>query len=166
MPRTVVPLPLTRKAFAPFGDVIETDSADELRSINEGNTVRFHDLAKLNITAGEAKAGVSIFRSQPVSDLTLKLMERHPLSSQAFYPLGKKPYLVAVAPAGNLDPNEISVFIATACQGVNYHAGTWHHYLLALEEESDFLVIDRIADDSNCDEVKLEEHAWIRVELV
>ncbi len=36
--------PLTRAAFAPFGDVIETAGAKQI-PINLGTTVRFHDLA-------------------------------------------------------------------------------------------------------------------------
>ena len=38
---------------------------------------------------------------------------------------------------------------------VNYHAGTWHHPLLALDGISDFLVIDRAGPGNNCDEVEL-----------
>jgi ureidoglycolate lyase len=40
---------------------------------------------------------------------------------------------------------------------VNYHAGTWHHFCLALEAESDFLVVDRIGGGLNCDEVELKQ---------
>ena len=62
-----------------------------------------------------------------------------------------------VAPPGDLDESAIRVFLASAHQGVNYHPGTWHHYCLALNEVSDFLVVDRIANDENCDEVDLKE---------
>ena len=90
------------------------------------------------------------------------MLERHPLSSQAFYPLSGNPYLVVVAPAGKLEETEIRVFLARADQGVNYHPGTWHHYSLALNDTSDFLVIDRgsltqESDEENCDEVSLSQ---------
>jgi ureidoglycolate lyase len=39
---------------------------------------------------------------------------------------------------------------------VNYRKGTWHHFNLALGETSDFLVIDRDADDNNTDEIALD----------
>jgi len=108
------------------------------------------------------KPSVNIFRSAPLPlPITIRMMERHPKSSQAFYPLGDEPYLVVVAPPGQLDPAKIEVFVASASQGVNYHRGTWHHYSLATGGVSDFLVIDRIADDENCDEQVLDLHDQI-----
>jgi ureidoglycolate lyase len=47
---------------------------------------------------------------------------------------------------------------------VNYAKGTWHHFLLALEAESDFLVVDRDGGPGeNLDEVELPEADWIAV---
>jgi len=82
-------------------------------------------------------------------------MERHPLSSQLFIPLNQRPYLVIVAPAGPFDESAMKLFPAGPHQGVNYHTGTWHHYLLALEVDSDFLVIDRKSPGDNLDEIQL-----------
>jgi ureidoglycolate lyase len=79
------------------------------------------------------------------------------MSSQAFYPLSDNPYLVVVAPSGEFDESKIEVFRAGANQGVNYYPGTWHHYSLALNSVSDFLVIDRGGPEDNCEEVKLTE---------
>lgn len=155
--RVLKPVPLTAAAFAPYGDVIEAAGAAEKRDINYGNTERFHDLARLDLGASGGKAIVSIFRSTPVKrPIDVKVMERHPLSSQAFYPLSGRPYMVAVAERGDFNPDKIKTFIAGPHQGVNYHAGTWHHYSLALDEVSDFLVIDRDGPGQNCDEVSVE----------
>ncbi len=162
--RTIKPEPLTREAFAPFGDVIEASDDAERQVINYGNTTRFHDLAAIDVIADSAKAGVSIFRSTPLElPITIEVMEYHPKSSQAFVPLSGNPYLVVVAPKGAFDASKIRVFVASGQQGVNYHAGTWHHFSLALEGVSDFLVIDRIADDDNCVEHRLnaDEEALI-----
>ena len=156
--RALIPQSLSSEAFAPFGDVIEATSHSEQRLINEGNTTRFHNLARLSLDDLGGKPGISIFRSTPLpAPVTLKFMERHPLSSQAFMPLSENPYLLVVAPPGKFDESKVVAFIASRGQGVNYHPGTWHHYCLALEEVSDFLVVDRIADDENCDEVTLIE---------
>lgn len=153
----ITPSQLTADAFMPFGDVIET-SAGESRSINEGHTTRFHDLASLDLNEANGRPTVNIFRSTPLPrPLVLTMMERHPLSSQAFYPLSGTPYLVVVAPAGELNVGDIRAFIASPTQGVNYHRGVWHHYSLALERASDFLVIDRDGPKENCDEVQLPE---------
>jgi len=149
---------LTEAAFAPFGDVIEVASSKPNFSINYGHTQRFHDLAKVDVSKAEGRAGISIFRSTPLPmPIQIRLLERHPLSSQAFFPLSPHPYLVVVAPPGDLDENAIRVFLAEPGQGVNYHAGTWHHFCLALEAESDFLVVDRIGQGANCDEYTLQK---------
>ena len=166
MPRSITPKPLTRKNFSQFGNVIEVDNA-KTKMINEGNTVRFHDLAELDLSENGGKPGISIFRSKPLPrPLILELMERHPLSSQTFYPLSNSPYLVVVAPPGKLEPTAICAFLAQPNQGVNYHKGTWHHYSLALDVISDFLVIDRISKDQNCNEIKLTEENKIKIDNI
>ena len=163
MPQSITPIPLTSADFKPFGDVIETGNS-QTRSINEGNTTRYHNLAELDLSAEGGRPGLNIFRSRPIPQpMILELMERHPLSSQAFYPLGNSPYLVVVAPPGELDPFAVVAFVAQSDQGVNYHKGTWHHYSLALGGVSDFLVVDRISDDQNCDEVRLTGKDRIKI---
>ena len=90
--------PLTRDAFAPFGDVIEA-AADHLSfPINAGTSQRFHDLARLDPGEG-GRLIVSIFRAQPRRlPLAITMLERHPKASQAFMPLAGRPFLVVVAP--------------------------------------------------------------------
>lgn len=159
-------MPLSQKSFARFGDIIATEFASETRIINEGHTTRFHALAHLDLTANEGQPTLSIFRSSPLPEpLVLSLMERHPLSSQAFFPLGQSPYLIVVAPPGELKPDEIVAFLARPDQGINYHRGTWHHYSLALNKTSDFLVADRDSTDENCDEIRLNETDSIEIDL-
>jgi len=148
----ITPEPLTQAAFEPFGDVISADDSAHHFPINDGYTERYHDLAKVDVLENGGRAIVSIFRSTPLAQpVAIKMMERHPLSSQAFMPLDNRPYLVVVAPAGELDERQIKVFLANGKQGVNYHAGTWHHFCLALHEQSDFLVVDRGGEGKNCD---------------
>jgi ureidoglycolate lyase len=160
--RDVVPEPLTADAFAPFGEVIEASDRAEQLAINYGATTRFHDLADVEVGA-DGRAIVSLFRSKPLDPVVLKVFERHPLGSQAFMPLQGRPYLVAVAPRGDFDPAAVRVFRAAPRQGVNYARGVWHHYLLALEGESDFLVVDRDGPGENLDEVFLGAAQQIRV---
>ena len=97
--RTLVATPLTRAAFAPFGDVIAADAAAHHYPINEGTTERFHDLAKVDVSAAGGRPLISIFRARPRTlPFPLRMLERHPLGSQAFVPLTRLPYLVVVAP--------------------------------------------------------------------
>ena len=51
---TLRPEPLTAAAFAPFGDVIELAGAKQF-PINAGTTIRFHDLAKVDVLAEDAR---------------------------------------------------------------------------------------------------------------
>jgi ureidoglycolate lyase len=57
------------------------------------------------------------------------------------------------------------VFHAGPQQGVNYAKGVWHHFLLPLAGESDFLVIDRAGPGENLDEIELSPADQIRVRL-
>jgi len=159
--RSLTPAPLTADAFAPFGEVIEASDRAEVIPINYGWTTRFNALA--DVSVGDGRAIISLFRSKPLDPLVLKIFERHPLGSQAFMPLQGRPYLVAVAPAGDFDAARVRVFRAAAHQGVNYAKGTWHHFLLAQEAESDFLVVDREGPGENLDEVELGEADWIAI---
>jgi ureidoglycolate lyase len=148
---------LTREAFAPFGDVIELDGARHF-PINGGTTERFHDLATIDVCSDGGRPLVNVFRGQPHSlPLEIMMMERHPLGSQAFLPLGEARCVIVVAPAGEFDPSQMRAFWTEGWQGVNYAKGVWHHPLLALDRVSDFVVIDRGGEQPNCDEVALEE---------
>jgi ureidoglycolate lyase len=148
---------LTREAFAPFGDVIELDGARHY-PINEGTTERYHDLAKVDVMTQGGRPLINVFRAQPRTwPIAISMMERHPLGSQAFVPLSDAPYLIVVAPAGELDAAGLRAFSTHGWQGVNYAKGVWHHPLLALDRVSDFLVVDRGGDGPNCDEVQLPQ---------
>jgi len=152
MPLVLLPRPLTREAFVPFGDVIETAGSKSF-AINDGMVERFHDLAHLEVDPA-GRPLLSIFRGQPyVLPLTVRHVERHPLGSQAFFPLGEARYAVIVAlPGDTVRPEDLRAFVGNGHQGVNYRPGVWHHVLLVLERPADFLVIDRGGPGNNCDE--------------
>ena len=158
--------PLRQEAFAPFGDVIELQGARQI-PINLGTTIRYHDLARIDVTDAGGRAIVNLFRGQPrVLPFEVTMLERHPLGSQAFIPLTDKPYLIVVAPAGKLDPEAVRAFVTRGWQGVNYAKGVWHHPLIALDDVSDFIVVDRGGEGHNCDEQALPESFWLTAEAV
>ena len=163
--RELSPIPLTADAFARFGDVIEASDRAAQIAINYGYTTRFNDLAGIDVTDGGGRVIVSLFRAMPLDPPLLKIFERHPLGSQAFMPLSGRPYLVAVAPAGGFDAAQVIVFRAGPGQGMNYAKGVWHHFLLALGGESDFLVIDRDGPGENLDEIELSPADQVMVRL-
>lgn len=144
--------PLTKAAFAPFGDVIEVEGA-ERRLINNGSTERFHDLARVEAEGTEARVLINIFRGQPfAAPIDITMMERHPFGSQAFIPLQGRPFLVVVAQDAAGKPGPLRAFLARGDQGVNYWRNVWHHPLLSLEQASDFLIVDRAGMEDNLEE--------------
>lgn len=146
--------PLSRAAFAGFGQVIETEGAQHF-PINAGMTERFHDLARVELAGENARPLISIFRGQPyVLPLALTLMERHPLGSQAFVSLSERPFLVIVAADNAGTPGRPRAFITRPGQGVNIAMNTWHGVLTPLEAPSDFLVVDLGGDRNNLDEYR------------
>ncbi|MEM5385230.1 ureidoglycolate lyase [Paraburkholderia phymatum] len=166
MTKTLAIEPLTREAFAPFGDVIELEGAKQI-PINLGTTIRYHDLAKVDVADQDGRTLVNLFRGQPrVLPFEVKMLERHPLGSQAFIPLNDKPYLVVVAPAGALDESKIRAFVTSGWQGVNYAKGVWHHPLIALGEVSDFIVVDRGGEGLNLNERDLTASLWLTEEAL
>ncbi|AIW15676.1 ureidoglycolate lyase [Vibrio tubiashii] len=149
--------PLTKQAFAEFGDVIEVDNSDYFM-INNGSTRRYHKLASTDVQEQGGEAIISIFQAMPLSyPLTIKMLERHPLGSQAFVPLLGQPYLIVVAPKGDQPSlKSCRAFLSNGRQGVNYHKGVWHHPVLALTDQDQFLIVDRGGEGHNCDEVYFE----------
>jgi len=161
--RELTPEPLTAEAFAGFGSVIQASDEAVKLDINQGHAIRYDALAEIDVADGGGAGVISLFRAKPLAEPVLKMFERHPLGSQSFVPLSARPYLVAVAPAGDFDPAGVRLFHAGGHQGVHYRKGVWHHFLLVLDEESDFLVVDRAGPGDNCDEVELAPRDQVRV---
>ncbi|SMQ72100.1 ureidoglycolate lyase [Devosia lucknowensis] len=155
--RTIVIEPLTAAAFAPFGQVIERSGAHHY-PINAGMTERYHDLARIELGGVHPRPLISIFEGKPYSlPLSLRLVERHPLGSQAFYPLSDAPWLVIVAEDDAGLPVRLRAFHPSAGQGINIAMNTWHGVLTPIDRASTYLVVDRGGDGNN-----LEEHHFDR----
>ena len=154
----ISPIPLDSQSFAAFGDVLEATGKHRI-AINEGTTVRFHDLAKIDLGPSGGIPLVSIFRGSPFSlPLMIKMMEKHPLGSQLFMPLEPFDYLVAVAEAkSKVEVEDVMIFNCSSHQGINLRPGIWHHPLLVIKDQQDFLVIDRGGEGNNLIEQKLPE---------
>ncbi|MDH3375402.1 MAG: ureidoglycolate lyase [Gammaproteobacteria bacterium] len=153
--------PLTQEAFAPFGDVIEIEGAKHF-PINCGTIERYHDLANLDIdTDNGGRAIVSIMSCNETRELPyqVKVVERHPFGSQAFFPLDSVPMIVFVAPAGDAPkPEDFRGFITNGRQGVNYRAGVWHMPLISDRKGQCYLIVDRAGPGHNCEELHFSDH--------
>jgi ureidoglycolate lyase len=150
--------PLTQEAFRPYGDVIEPDRVAP-RHINQGFAERVDDLAYIDVMSDNGRANVSVFNARPYpAPMAVKMMERHPLGSQLFYPLQEHPWLVLVCDEPS-DLQTYRAFAANGRQGVNYARGTWHHPLIVLTDSARFIVVDRAGPGTNLEEAWLDaEH--------
>ena len=162
--------PLTQASFADFGDVIEKSNKDFI-PINQGLTERYHALSLAQVSGDQVAVGMSIFHNLFATPIPfqIEMLERHPYGSQSFIPLQQQKFIVVVAlPFDQTRPDEqrIQAFISNGQQGITYHQGVWHHPLITLEANSDFLVVDRIGGGSNCDVHHLSQPCWITEALV
>jgi ureidoglycolate lyase len=147
---------LSKNNFGPYGEVIELKDAEKL-IINQGTTTRFNALSTVDVVTENGEPILSIFEAQRRPEpIKLEVMERHPLGSQAFFPLSRDGWLVVVCKSNSSgdepDLSTVECFFAEGDQGVNYFKGTWHHPLIVLEESQKFLVVDRQGDGCNLNE--------------
>lgn len=143
--------PLTRAAFAPFGDVVEF-AGNDFYPINHGMADRYHALAEVEVGGEQARAVISLVASRQF-DMPRRVdhLEYHPLGSQAFLPLDASPFIVVVCPAAaEPDLDELRAFVTDGKQGINYRIGTWHHVLLTPYAPMRFICVDRAGPGHNC----------------
>lgn len=161
--------PLSRSAFAKYGDVIGGHMPTEGVSINQGTTQKFAT-ETLALTAqdgdessdrsqrGQGQAFLYRARAQALP-LMLRELECHHLGSQTFVPLAGVNFVVVVAlsDATGQSPNlqTLRAFWVDGSHAITLRAGTWHHGLIAMED-GDFVVIERVAKQVDCQTTKLE----------
>ena len=99
---------------------------------------RFHDRARMEFD-GDGRAGISLGWGRPYPlPHAFRLVERHPLGSQAFVPMSEEPFLVVVAPDEGGRPGRPRAFITRPGQGVNYLRNAWHGVLTPLGRPGPF----------------------------
>ena len=133
--KIVTARPIDNDSFAPYGQLLDVPEMpgryDFQAELFNGRT---DAVPNLLLACAEAK-------SLP---LDMEVMERHPHSSQAFFPLEASRYIVLVCPDGadgGPDMARLDAFIVGAGQGINYNPGTWHHPLTALERAGNFAAL-------------------------
>ena len=139
----IKPKKITRKNFQKFGDLISIKKKKSI-NINDGYAKRFDNLCRINTSSKKGKTIMSIFSAKKRKfPMNIKMMEKHPLGSQAFVPMNETTFFVFVAPKGKR-PNtkKIESFIVPKQTGINYKPGIWHFPLIS-SKNMNFLVIDR-----------------------
>jgi ureidoglycolate lyase len=157
---------LSTSAFAPFGDVVSAGLKSGT-SANQGTAVRFDWSAMLQNLRSEAQPNLAVFRSSAQAlPFHVRLLERHPHSSQAFLPLVCSRFMVLVAPplpSGAPDVRALRAFLCGPGQGINYHAGVWHHPIIALDSAAEFAMLAwEDGTPGDCEEHPVEEEIFIQ----
>lgn len=158
--RTVSIERLSAEALEPFGEIIEAGTVSPIL-INEDRCKRYSDLARVEFTDGQA--GISLFQAElRTLPHKLTMMERHPLGSQCFIPMGQSEYLVIVAVDEGGRPSSPRAFMASSTQSINIKTNTWHGVLTPLKGSGLFAVVDRIGEGKNIEEHWLKEAYLIK----
>lgn len=143
--RTLSAIPIAPEHYAPYGAVVAAHGGVAPRIANHGAAVAWDALATLVDTRGPAAAiHASLFRCKPLKGTSLEVrrLERHPRSTQLFVPMNATRYLVVVAQGGG-DPDwsTLAAFVVGPTQAITYAPGIWHHPMVALATETDFVNI-------------------------
>ncbi|KAF9918999.1 Allantoicase [Lobosporangium transversale] len=161
---TVQPKPITNENFARWGQVVRLPDTDpNAVQVNQGTAQKFSHLAEFvnlrppktdsanpNKSLDSATANIAIFKCyKPVAtpQFGIKLLERHPYSSQMFMPMGgdgNGSYVVVTAENGPDDKPILSTLEAFRCDntlGINYKPNVWHHPMIVIEKPVQFMTI-------------------------
>ncbi len=135
--------PLTRGAYESYGRLIAADDELPWRPANMGTARRFNHLADVeNLRGDKAKLNLCIFSMTPLQSLPLemKLLEKHPYSTQVFLPMDcEGEFLVIVCHGADApDLTTLRAFVATGAKGVSYFPGVWHYPMTSLGRGIDF----------------------------
>ena len=129
--------PITREAFAPFGDLIAPTA--------DGGPFGSQDAA-LDLTRGTPR--LYIMRLPP-RGLVFRQITRHRNVTQCLAAMGGKSWLMAVAPPDAVDDpdaepalTDIAAFVVPGSVAIKLHRGTWHAGPFFEHEAIDFLNLE------------------------
>lgn len=136
--RTIVAEPLSREAFAPFGEVLTHEGLEPLPIQLYGDLVKTYQLPAIETD----QPMEWLLVEGRVREFEIVFLERHFGVSQAFLPLGGDPFVISLAAPdcrlqdGVPAPEEVHAFIVPGGAGVQIHKGTWHEPPFALVDGS------------------------------
>ena len=131
--------PLTKEAFAPFGDVLSAEGRERLPiNLYEGVDVFRADFET-------ARPMEFLMTRNKVRPFHVRFLERHMELTQTFISLGGRPFVqVVAAPDARLDNDvpgydQIKAFLVPGDVATNMHLGTWHEPPFGFEDDQVFL---------------------------
>jgi ureidoglycolate lyase len=157
VPPSLVAEPIDPARYSLYGAVVSARGVETARSANHGTAQAWDALATLvNLRGDAARATASLFRCRAFveSVLEVRVLERHPGSTQMFVPMRAGRFLVVVALGGEEpDLSTLSAFVVEGPQAITYAPGVWHHPMVALDVEADFVnLLFSDGTSGDCDE--------------
>ncbi|KAG6009060.1 hypothetical protein E4U21_003392 [Claviceps maximensis] len=198
-----------RAEIAPSSDAAAARLPANAVWANQGSAIQYRHVARIRSLYDQAPSGVA---ADPIASMfvcsarelsrgddgggdesfAVRVLERHPFTTQTFSPLlsTAQAYLVIVAPSlppdgerdgrlpvpaaddgpgrGLPDVRRLAAFVATGAQAVTYGAGTWHAPMVVLGRPGTTLdfVVTQFANGvpgEDCQVVHLEEGVEVRV---
>lgn len=141
--KTLKATPATPTNIAPFGYWLGRDAPVPIaRSAFYGDAVELRKPAEF-VADDTLDISVATVHRRP---MRVSWLERHFLHTQAFIPLGGKPFVMVLAPptAGDMpDLDAAGALLFDGSAGVALHVGTWHEFPLALEDDTNVIVLIR-----------------------
>lgn len=129
--------PIDEALFASFGFVLRP-TGDGGRRDNFGMIENLREVAKINL------AQVQADDRRQMKAIELNMLERHPYSSQSFFPQDVESYLVVVCENGSDDQPALSTlraFSVPGAVGVSYRPNIWHAGISVLKGGRNFLMV-------------------------
>ena len=154
-PRTVTGRRITAAAFAPFGRLLDTP----------GTMVRRDFAASVANLRPAARANLALVRAPLAAPgVEVRVLERHPFSTQAFFPLDVADYLVVVAPddgSGAPASERACAFVVPGTCGISYDIGVWHCGMQAIAGAGLFALL--VFEDGSRDDTHVRPVAPLRI---
>lgn len=135
--------------LSPLGQVIGVPAGTPPRlSAFYGGAVKLWSPATF---VSDADTTFTLARISPRANEVVYL-ERHFKHTQAFIPLGGKPFIAVMAPPtadGLPDPGAVKAYRFSGDAGFMMHVGTWHEFPFALVPDTDVIVVLRNETNRN-----------------
>ena len=138
--RTIVIEDATPETIAPFGVFVGT--APGMPVFAEWTGVTVHGATPIAI--GDHAELLHVTMAAGTFPATVELLERHPHHTQTYLSANGKPFVMvlgAETEGGLPEIGGLRAFLFKDGAGIVMHAGTWHEFPVALEDDTRFTVV-------------------------
>jgi ureidoglycolate lyase len=147
----------TPASVAPYGHFIGTDTTRPCFAEWPGVTV----YGKVPITVGSGGEVLHVRMDATAFPARIAILERHFAHTQTYLPANGRPFVMVLGlevEDGLPKFPALRAFRFTDGAGIAMHAGTWHEFPLALENDTRFTVILR--EESHVNLLESPPHPW------